>query len=224
MSRMSRALSPGARIELLLLAIAFFVGAIIFTQAIPPVEGLGDKVRLPMFHGGATWVNMMTFSLMGIFSLLYLFFRKEDLYRWASGFRWVSAPLWLANSIMGATAAASTWDFTGSNQTPLSVIRNDPRLLAQFHLLAALLIVLVLHFMFENRAFRAFLDVAFTVVFWGVLRGIFTSEAARALHPDSPVLNSGADIQTPFFGIVGCLFVAAMLAAWLIRDRMLRND
>jgi hypothetical protein len=38
------------------------------------------------------------------------------------------------------------------------------------------------------------------------------------------VLNSASDIQIPFFAIVGCLFVAACLVAWFIRDAMVRKD
>jgi hypothetical protein len=208
----------------LLGAIGFLIAGILLAGAIPPVEGLGDKVRLPMFHGGATWVNMAAFTIMGLLALGYMIWRKEDLYRWEAGFRWVAAPLWLANSVMGAIAAASTWDFTGSSATPIVVIRSDPRLLAQFQLLAILLLILVAQWTLKSRFAKAVLDLVFAVVFWLLLRGVFSDEAARAMHPDSPVLNSAADIQIPFFAIVGCLFVAACLAAWFIRDAMVRKD
>ena len=221
---MSRTLSPGGRIAVILGAVGLLVAAMLLTQAIPPVEGLGDKVRLPMFHGGSTWVNMMTFTLMGLFALTFLVLRREDLYRWGAGFRWVSAPLWLANTVMGAIAAANTWDFTASSATPLVVIRSDPRLLAQFQLLVILILVLVAQWMFSSRAIKASLDVTYAVIFWLLLRGVFTDEAASAMHPDSPVLNSAADIQVPFFAIVGCIFVAAVLVAWFIRDAMVRTD
>jgi hypothetical protein len=217
-------LSPGGRIALVLAAAGFFVAALLLTQAIPPVEGLGDKVRLPMFHGGSTWVNIAVFSITGLLALLYLIFRRDDLYRWEAGFRWVAAVMWIVNSVLGVIAAANTWDFTGSSSTPLAVIRQDPRLLAQFQLLLLLLVVLVIQWMFKNKVLRAVLDVIYVIIFWLLLRGVFTDEAARALHPDSPVLNSASDIQIPFFAIVGCLFVAACLVAWFIRDAMVRKD
>lgn len=220
---MTRVLSPGGRIAVVLGAVGFIIAALLLTQAIPPVEGLGDKVRLPMFHGGSTWVNMMTFTLVGAFALLYLILRRPDLYRWETGFRWVAAPLWIINSVMGVVAAASTWDFTGSSASPLVVIREDPRLMAQFQLLVILLLVLILQWMFNNNVFRASLDLLYVVIFWLLLRGVFTNEAARALHPDSPVLNSASDIQIPFFAIVGTLFVASCLIAWLVRDAMVRK-
>lgn len=221
---MTRVLSPGGRVALILGAIGFVVAALLLTQAIPPVEGLGDKVRLPMFHGGSTWVNMATFTITGLFALLFLIFRRDDLYRWEAGFRWVSAPLWIINSVLGVIAAANTWDFTGSTSSPLTVIQNDPRLLAQFQLLVVLLLVLVLQWLIHSKPVRALLDVLYVAFFWIILRGIFTDEAAKALHPDSPVLNSATDIQIPFFAIVGCVFVAACLIAWFIRDAMVRRD
>jgi len=221
---MTRTLSPAGRIALVLGAVGFIIAALLLTQAIPPVEGLGDKVRLPMFHGGSTWVNMMLFTIVGVFALLYLVLRRPDLYRWETGFRWVAAPLWIINSVMGVIAAASTWDFSGSSASPLVVIREDPRLMAQFQLLILLLLVLVLQWMFQSQVLRASLDLGYVIVFWVLLRGLFTSEAAQALHPDSPVLNSAADIQIPFFAIVGSLFIASCLIAWFIRDAMVRRD
>ena len=221
---MTRVLSPAGRIALVVGAVAFVVAALLLTQAIPPVEGLGDKVRLPMFHGGSTWVNIAIFTITGLFAVLYLVLRRDDLYRWEAGFRWVAAPLWILNSVLGVIAAANTWDFTGSSSTPIVVIRQDPRLLAQFQLLVILLLVLVLQWLVHSRGVRAFLDIVYVAFFWMLLRGVFTDEAARALHPDSPVLNSASDIQIPFFAIVGCLFVASCLLAWFIRDVMVRRD
>ncbi len=221
---MTRTLGPGARIAVLVLGVAFVVAALLLTRSIPAVEGLGDKVRLPIFHGGSTWVNLMTFGLTGVFGLAYVLSSREDLYRWAAGFRGVSATLWIANTFLGVTAAMQTWDFTGSSQAPISVIRQDPRLMAQFQLLAILAIVLIVDSLIESRKIRAFLDFAFATTMGIWLWIVLSSPAARSLHPDNPVLNSGSEIQTPFFGIVGCMFVAMCLFAWLVRDRIARTD
>lgn len=221
---MTRTLGPGARLGVLLAGIAFVIGAILLTQAIPAVEGLGEKVRLPIFHGGSTWVNLMTFGLMGAFGLAYLLVGREDLYRWAAGFRGVSAVLWVVNTVLGVIAATQTWDFSGSSQAPISVMREDPRLMAQFQLLALLAVVLIVDSMVDSRKVRAFLDAAYAVAGGVWLWMVLSSPKAQALHPDNPVLNSGSDIQTPFFAIVGSVFVAMCLFAWLVRDRIARND
>lgn len=222
---MTRTLSPGGRVAVFAGAIGFLAAALLLTNLIPPVEGLGDKVRLPMFHGGSTWVNLAAFTLMGIAGLGYLATGKREFYRWSAGFRWIAAPMWLVNTVLGVIAAIGTWDFTGSKSSPLMVIREDPRLMAQFTLLLVIAAVLLFDHIVESDKWRAFGDAAYAAVLWVVLVAqVFANAQAQALHPDNPVLNSAADIQIPFFAIVGCLGVATVLAAWLVRDRIARTD
>lgn len=222
---MPRMLSPEKRVGVCVAGIGLVVAALLLTNLIPPVEGLGDKVRLPMFHGGSTWVNMAAFTLMGLAALVYLVADRRDMYRWGAGFRWVAAPLWLVNTVLGVIAAMRTWDFTGSSQSPLVVIQADPRLMAQFTLLIAVIALLLIDHVLESDKLRALGDVVFAALMWILLYvRVFGNAQARALHPDNPVLNSAADIQLPFFAIVGCLFVASCLFAWLIRDSIARRD
>lgn len=222
---MTKMLSPEKRLGVLGAGIALVVAALLLTNLIPPVEGLGAKVRLPMFHGGSTWVNMAAFTLMGVCALGYLVTDRRDLYRWAAGFRWVAAPLWLINTVLGVIAATSTWDFTGSRQSPLVVIQADPRLMAQFTLLVAVAALLLIDHVLESDKLRALGDVVFAALMWILLYvRVFGNAQARALHPDNPVLNSAMDIQLPFFAIVACLFGAAFLFAWVIRDSIARRD
>ncbi len=221
---MTKALGPGARIALAIAAVALFATGVVLTSFIPSVKLLGDNVRLPIFHGGSTWVSLMTFTLMGIFALAYLVTSREDLYRWASGFRVVSAPLWILNTVLGVIAALRTWDFSGTTESPLVSIRQDPRLLAQFELVILLLLVLGTHLLFSNRRASAFFDVVFVAVMWTLLGFVFMNPEAKALHPDNPVLNSGTSIQLPFFGIVGALFLGTVIVAWLWRDHLVRVD
>ncbi|MDP2233942.1 MAG: hypothetical protein Q8K89_09915 [Actinomycetota bacterium] len=222
---MSETMSPEKRTAVLMSGVGFVIVAILLTNLIPPVEGLGSKVRLPMFHGGSTWVNIAAFTFMGMFALGYLLWDKRDLYRWGAGFRYVAAPLWLSNTILGVVAAIGTWDFTGSKQSPFVVIQGDPRLMTQFILLISLAALLLIDRIVESDHLRAFGDVVFAVLMWVLLYlRVFANAEARALHPDNPVLNSAIDIQAPFFGIVGSLMVAACLFAWLIRDGIARRD
>lgn len=222
---MPKMMSPEKRTVVLVAAVGLVVAAILLTNLIPPVEGLGEKVRLPMFHGGSTWVNMASFTLMGLFAAGYLVSSKRDLYRWGAGFRSVAAPLWLINTVLGVTAAMGTWDFTGSKQSPFVVIQADPRLMTQFILLVALAAVLLIDRIVESDKLRAAGDVVFSVLMWVLLYvRVFANAEARALHPDNPVLNSAMDIKGPFFAIVACLFTAACLFAWLTRDAIARKD
>jgi len=221
---MNRVLSPGRRTGVLLSAIALLVTSLVLAASIPAVKGLGDKVRLPIFHGGSTWVNLALFTVLGLFALAYLLRGREDLYRWTVGFRWVAAPLWLVNTVLGLVAALQTWDLSGSQDSTFSVVRADPRLMVQFQLVVLIAVLVIVDRMFESRKIKAFFDLAYVSVLWGLMYSVLASPEARALHPDNPVLNSGSEIQAPFFGIVGSLFLAAVLIAWLVRDHLLRNE
>ena len=184
---------------------------------IPVVVGLGTRVKLPIFHGGSTWVDLMLFALLGIAAILYIARPTDSAYSWVVGLRAVALPLWAVNSVLGLIAALSTWDFTGSKQSPLSVARTDPRLMTQFVLLVGAAMVLVLDWLvLEKRLHKAFVDIAYVAVASVLVADIFLDPAKRALHPDSPVLHSGLEIQLPFYGIVAGWFAIMLIIAWLV--------
>ena len=183
---------------------------------IPPVVGLGNRVKLPLFHGGATWVNLMVFTLMGLAGAAYLVSRSERVYAWEVAFRTVAAPMWLVSSVLGFIAAASTWDFSGSNESPLTIIPRDPRLSAQAVLLAGVAILLLADWLvLEKRWHKAVADIVYVVVMWISLAPIFLDPVKQAMHPDSPVLNSGWDIKGPFFAMVVVIFLIVLLLSWI---------
>jgi len=185
---------------------------------LPEVVGLGSRVKLPIFHGASTWVDIMLFVLLGIVALIYIVRRSDAVYAWEVGLRAVAMPLWALNSIMGFAAAMNTWDFTGSSQSPLTVARQDPRLTAQLVLLLGIGVVLLLDWLVhEKRIHKAITDVAFVALATVMLSDIFLDPAKRALHPDSPVLNSGWEIKGPFFGIVAAWFACMLIGAWIVR-------
>lgn len=192
------------------------IGALACTLSFPAVEGLGTKVRLPVFHGAMTWVNLATFSLLALVAVAYLVTKRESLYAFVEGLRWVAVPMWLIGSVLGLMAALRTWDFTGSKSSPLEVAAADPRLLAQFWILLAALAVIALGLVLDDRRLLAGADLAFVALMWAViLRAVLGP--GRALHPDSPVMNSDEImIKVLFLGIVASIAVATLAAAWLI--------
>lgn len=198
------------------LALAGLVAYLV--ASIPLVEGLGSKVKLPMFHGGSTWVDLMLFVLLGVFAIVYLITRRDGVYAWEVGLRAIAAPLWVVNSVLGLIAALNTWDFTGSKESPLLTASQDPRLMAQLILLLGVAILLLLDWLvLDKRSHKAIADFVFVAAATVLLSDIFLDPAKRALHPDSPVLNSGWDIKGPFFGIVAGLFVISLIIAWVVR-------
>lgn len=198
------------------LVAAGLTGAVLCAANFPAVQGLGTKVRLPVFHGAMTWVNLAAFSLVAVLALVYLITRREAAYRWEEALRWIAIPMWLVGSILGLNAALATWDFTGSKASPLTVAAADPRLLAQFWILVAALAVVALAFVFEDRRVLAGADLGFVALMWAVILQAVLGPG-RALHPDSPVMNSDEIIiKAMFFGIVVSLGVATLAGAWVI--------
>ncbi len=66
----------------------------------------------------------------------------------------------------------------------------------------------------EKPTWLATADIVFTALMWTLLLRAILGPG-RALHPDSPVLNSSElKIKALFFGMFGLLLVAALLAAW----------
>jgi uncharacterized membrane protein SirB2 len=198
------------------LAVALVAAAAWLLMSIPTVAVLGNRVKLPLVHGGSTWVDLMVFALMGIAAVAYLVTRDERIYAWQAGFRALAAPLWVVNAVLGFIAAMSTWDFSASQQSPMSVALQDPRLVAQMLLLAGVAVLVLADWLvLEKRSHKAWLDIGFTVLMTVVMANIFLDPMKRALHPDSPVLNSGWEIKGPFFGMVAAIFALAMVLSWV---------
>jgi hypothetical protein len=192
-------------------------GAAAFTLSFPPIEGLGNRVRLPVFHGAMTWVNLSAFVVLAIVAIVYLVTGRDAVYRWAEGFRWMSVPLWVVGSALGLLAALQTWDFTGSKSSPMPVIAADPRLMAQAWIMLAGLALIALGLLIDERRWLAIGDIVFVGIAWAVLMRAILGPG-KALHPDSPVLNSDElIIKLLFLGIVASLAVSAIGAAWWIR-------
>ena len=193
------------------------IAALGFTLSFPAVEGLGTKVRLPVFHGAMTWVNLALFSVLAVLAIVYLAMKRESVYGWAEAVRFIGVPMWVVGSVLGFMAALNTWDFTGSKSSPLTVAAADPRLLAQFWVMIAGLGVLALGLVTEERRWLAIADVGFVAFAWVVLMRAILGPG-RALHPDSPVMNSDEIfIKLMFFGIVAGIGVASLGAVMIVR-------
>jgi len=198
------------------LFVAGLLGALAFARSFPAVEGLGTKVRLPVFHGAMTWVNFGLFTLLAVLAITYLITKRDTVFRWEEATRWVAVPLWVLGSVLGLKAAMSTWDFTGSKSSPISVAMQDPRLVAQFWVLLLGLGLIALGLIVENRRWLAAADIGF-VAAAGIVLGQAILGPGKALHPDSPVMNSDEiAIKLIFFGIAGCQMLAALAAVWWV--------
>lgn len=214
-------MQPGNPLTRYLGLVVAFVGVAIsvtFTLMFPAVEGLGTKVRLPVFHGAMTWVNLSLFVVLALFAVAYLLTKRDSLYAWTEAVRWVAIPVWVLGSALGLLAALNTWDFTGSKSSPIEVAMADPRLVAQFWIMMAGLGILALALIVDDTRWLAGADVAFVAFAWVVLLQAILGPG-RALHPDSPVMNSEEIfIKLMFLGIVAGFAIAAFGLALAIKS------
>lgn len=202
-----------------LVGVLGLAAAVTFALNYPAVESLGAKVRLPVFHGALTWATLMVFAAFGIMALVHLIRGTEQTYRWTSALRVVGVCMWLVGTVLGFLAAMNTWDFTGSKTPMMELLMADPRLVAQIVIGLFGLALFVLPLIIESKKGRAFADLIFTVATFGGLG--WAMSAGKALHPDSPVLNSDDFIiKAIFFAmVISNIVMAAGFSSALVSAR-----
>jgi hypothetical protein len=172
--------------------------------SIPPAIGLGYGVRLAMFHGASTWVNMATFTLAGAAGAAYLLGRTR-LRAWGEAFRWVSLPLWTVNTVLGIVSMKVLWG---------AILWDEPRLLMSFGLLGGALVVFAVQMIFDSPRHPAVLDGLLAATLW-----VLVLVLPNLFHPDSPVFASGDEYLRGFCGMVGSPAVSACAGGGLLGSR-----
>ena len=188
-------------------ALAAGVAAAGLCVAATPFEvTLGHLLKLVLFHGASTWVNLGTFTLAGVLAAAYLVNGRLGTYAYAAASRYVSFSLWILNTVLGGLAARLTWgpDFW-----------SEPRLRVSFWILLAVAVAIALDIAMDKPKVHACLDIAIAVAVW-----VFVIATPKAIHPASPVLASGSDVKTVFAGMVLSLAVAAACAIRLWAARL----
>ncbi|MEA5074799.1 MAG: hypothetical protein VB139_00440 [Coriobacteriia bacterium] len=202
-------LSKTARTTLIALIPLAVVGCVIAILSIPPDAQLGKMVRFVMFHGAATWVNMGTFTLAGLFGLAFIFGIKGA-QPWNEAFRWFSLPLWVVNTILGIVSMKALWG---------GILWDEPRLLMTFGILAASVITLALQLIFDHPKIPAALDALLAGTLWYLVLVL-----PNLFHPDSPVFSSGDPaFINGFFGMVGAIAIVALAVVTLVAGRGRRD-
>lgn len=198
-------LSKTARTTLIALIPLAVVGCVIAILSIPPDARLGKMVRFVMFHGAATWVNMGTFTLAGLFGVAFIFGAKGA-QRWNEAFRWFSLPLWVVNTVLGIVSMKVLWG---------GILWDEPRLLMTFGLLAGSVVILAVQLIFDHPKVPAALDAVLAAALWFLVLVL-----PNLFHPDSPVFNSDNAVYIyAFLGMVGSIAVAALAIVTLVARR-----
>lgn len=179
--------------------------AAVLVALIPPDQKLGGMVRLVMFHGASTWVNMATFTFAGVLGIAFLA-GVGRLHPWGEAFRWISLPLWTVNTGLGLLSMKLIWG---------GILWDEPRLWMTFGLLGASLLVVALQLVFDLPKLTAVLDVLLAGGLWALVLLL-----PNLFHPDSPVFSSGNwEFIGPFLGIVATILAMMMVIAVLIVRR-----
>lgn len=202
-------LSKTTRTILIALIPVAAVASAVAVMSIPPDARLGSLVRLAMFHGASTWVNMGTFLLAGLAGIAFVAGVKSTL-PWGQALRWVSLALWIVNTVLGILSMKLNWG---------GILWNEPRLLMTFGILAGSLIVVAMQFMFDSPKVPALLDVVLAAALWYlvfVLPDLF--------HPDNPVFASeNPAYRNGFFGMVASIGVLIGSVVVLVARRTRRG-
>ncbi len=197
---------PSAQRVLLGIAFVSAIAAAVATFMMPPVVQLGTLVRLVVFHGAYTWVNMGLFTVAGLVSAAFLVSGRIGIYAWSTAFRRLAVVAWIVNTALGMLSAYLSWG---------SVNLAEPRLQVTFVLLFLCGVVLALDFFVGRPRLMALADIVMATALWWLILA-----ARDVVHPDSPVMNSGWEIKGPFFGIVASIAVFALAVTALLSARV----
>ena len=178
--------------------------------AITPAEAmLGQYLKLVLFHGASTWVNLVTFSTAGVLAVAFLVNARPGTYAYAASARYISFGLWIFNTALGMLSARLTWG---------DAFIREPRLQASFWILLVLGLAIALDIMMDKPRLHAVFDVGIMVAVWA-----FVFVTPRDIHPNSPVMASGWDIKLLFAGIVLTWAVAVLCVIRLWAERLARD-
>lgn len=178
---------------------------------VPPVQGLGDKVRIAFFHIPVAWVSVLAFCLSAYWALLYLRTQKIE-YDWKSA---VAIKLGLffciLATISGAIFAKITWG---------AYWNWDPRQTTIFILLLIYGANLALRTAINDSEQKAKISAVYSLLAF-VTMPFLVFVIPRyyfSLHP-SPVINSAGKIDMD--PIMLYTLIAAVVVATAIFGRLL---
>jgi hypothetical protein len=185
---------------------AAIVACAILVAMTPVEQMLGNWLKLVLFHGASTWVNLGTFTLCGTLAVAYLVTRRPGVYAYTAATRYVSFSLWIFNTVLGMLSAWLTWgpSFWG-----------EPRLQASFVILLFLAIAIAVDIVVDRPVLHSSLDILIALGVWA-----FVFLTPREIHPNSPVMASGWGIKGIFGGMVLTWGIAMIVAIRLWAERL----
>jgi hypothetical protein len=197
-----------SRDRLLWVAIVVSLVACAAFVAFTPAEAmLGQYLKLVLFHGASTWVNLVTFTAAGALAVAFLVNGRAGTYAYAASSRYVSVLRWIFNTALGIVSARLTWG---------DAFIREPRLQASFWILLLLGLAMAIDIMMDKPRLHSAFDIAIMVAIW-----VFVFATPRDIHPNSPVMASGWEIKALFGGMVVTWGVAVVCVIRLWAERLM---
>ena len=173
---------------------------------VPAEAMLGQYLKLVLFHGASTWINLLTFTAAGVLAIAYLVNARPGTYAYAASARYVSFGLWIFNTGLGMLSARLTWG---------DAFIREPRLQASFWILLLLGLAIALDIMMDKPRLHCAFDIGIMVAVW-----TFVLVTPKDIHPNNPVLASGWDIKGLFAGIAITWAVAVFVFIRIWAERL----
>ncbi|MEN6386114.1 MAG: cytochrome c biogenesis protein [Phycisphaerales bacterium] len=173
---------------------------------VPPVEGLGEKVRIVFFHIPAAWISVMAFVLSALWALRYLNTHQIEYDRKSATAAGLGFFFCLLATISGALFAKITWG---------AYWNWDPRQTTIFILLLLYGASFALRTAIHDIDQRAKISSAYSLLSIVVMPFLVfvIPRYYSSLHP-SPVINSAAKIAMDpvmLYTLIAALLVASAL-------------
>lgn len=181
------------------------VASAVLVAAVPVEVRLGQLLKLVLFHGASTWVDLLAFTVQMLLGAAFLVMGGPLLYSWARTLRYIAPVWWAANTLMGIVSMRLAWG---------GFVWSEPRMRMTLWILVASFALLGLDQFLERRRLLAAGDVAMGVLLWSL---VLTS--AKVMHPDSPVFASGGLMIGLFIGMVVVMLAGGSALAMLLQRR-----
>lgn len=182
---------------LFLLVSLVVIGLLTFFS--PLEKTLGTNARIVYLHGALVWAALASIIAAGIVGGLALTLRKQRLHFWSQAFGRTGLALWLVFLPMSLYVMQANWN---------GLFLDEPRFRIPLNFaIVGLLLQVGLSFL-PDLKWTSWGNLGFAIA---LLWGMYGVDAV--MHPESPVMNSGArDIQ--FFFLA--LLVMLLLVAWQV--------
>ncbi len=196
----------------------FLALAVALTAFAPLEKTLGTNARIVYFHGAWVWAAMLAFlasgltGAAGLITSVAIATPGQRWHFWSQAFGRSGLCFWVAFLPMSLYVMQANWN---------GLFLNEPRFRIPLNLaIVGLLLQVGLSFLPDVR-WTSLANLVYGIAFF-----VGMNSVQSVLHPDSPILNSGArDIQLFFAGLFLLIALAMLqLTLWWLKRSLPEKD